>query len=183
MHSTEKQNLVFIKLFTDENVNEKIKEACKKHNIKTAVVISGIGQLKNTQLGYFKKKNNYAPEKFDTPHELLSLNGNICLHDGDYLLHLHAVIGDQRKQTKGGHFLDGQVGVTAEIILLKTKLDIKRKTDKKTGLKTLFLEEMMSFTIPAISPTRNVMSDSIHEEISEKNMKSFRSMTLTLMLR
>jgi len=140
MQSKEKNNLVFLKLFTDEDVHEKVIEACKKYKIKTAVVISSIGQLKNCQLGYFKKKNDYTPEQYDTPHELLSLNGNICHQNDDYLLHLHAVIGDQRKQTKGGHFLDGKVGVTAEIILLKTKIDIKRKTDKKTGLKTLFLE-------------------------------------------
>jgi len=140
MQSKEKQNLIFIKLFEDENVSEKIKEACVKYNVKTAVVLSGIGQLKNFQLGYFKKKNDYSPSTYNNPYELLSLTGNICYIDEEYLLHLHAVLGDEKKQTIGGHFIDGTVGITAEIVLLKTKLEIKRIMDEQTGLKTLSLE-------------------------------------------
>jgi len=140
MQSKEKQNIIFIKLFRDEDVNEKIIEACKLHNVKTAAVISGIGQLKDFQLGYFKKKNDYTPEIFDTSYELLSLTGNICREDDDYLLHLHAVLGDEKKSVVGGHFIEGKVEITGEIVLLKTNLDVKRKLDEETGLKSMFLE-------------------------------------------
>jgi len=140
MQSKEKQNIIFIKLFRDEDVNEKIIEACKLHNVKTAAVISGIGQLKDFQLGYFKKKNNYTPEIFDASYELLSLIGNICKENDDYLLHLHAVLGDEKKSVIGGHFIEGKVEITGEIILLKSNVDVKRKFDEKTGLKNMFLE-------------------------------------------
>jgi len=139
MRTKEKQNLIFIRLFKNENVNYKIKEACKLHKVKTAVVLSGIGQLKNVKLGYFKKKDDYTPDLFKSPYELLSLTGNICRDKDDYLLHLHAILGDEKKNTVGGHFIEGQVSITCEIVLLKSDIDVKRKLDIETGLKSMVL--------------------------------------------
>lgn len=140
MQSKEKKNIIFVRLFPDEDVNEQLKKACKLHDVKTAVVISGIGQLKKAQLGYFKEKGNYAPENFDNPLEILSLSGNICKQKNDYILHLHAVLGDEKKNAVGGHFIEGKISITGEIVLLKTNLDVERKLDEKTGLKGLYLE-------------------------------------------
>ena len=140
MQSKEKKNLIFIRLFPDVDVNEQLKDACKIHDVKTAVVLSGIGQLKEAKLGYFKEKGDYAPESFNKPLEILSLTGNICKQDDGYILHLHTVLGDENKNAIGGHFIEGQVSITAEIVLLKTNIPIQRKVDDKTGLKTLFLE-------------------------------------------
>jgi len=140
MQSKEENGLVFIRLFPDEDIHEKLKEACKLHDVKTAIVISGLGQLKNFCLGYFKEKNNYTPEKFDTPHELLSLTGNVCQQDEDYMLHLHAVLGDEKKNVVGGHLIEGEVETTNEIVLFKTDMVVKRKLEGKTGLKGMFLE-------------------------------------------
>ena len=124
MQSKEKDNVVFIRLFPDEDIYDKLEEACRLHDIKTAVVLSGLGQLKKFQLGYFKEKNNYVPEKFNKPHELLSLTGNICTQNNDYILHLHAVLGDENKKTVGGHLLEGKVEVTNEIVILKTDIQL-----------------------------------------------------------
>ena len=93
MESKIKQDLIFLRLFPDEKIHEKIVEASKKYKVKTAVILSGIGQLKKIKLGYFKEKNNYAPEDFSKPHELLSLSGNIVFQDEEYLTHFHAVLG------------------------------------------------------------------------------------------
>jgi len=139
MESKEKKNIIFVRLFPNEDVNEQLKEACRRHDVKTVVVISGIGQLKKAQLGYFKEKGDYAPENFGKSLEILSLTGNICKQEDDYILHLHAVLGDEKKNAIGGHFIEGTVSVTGEIVLLKTNLDVQRKLDEKTGLKSLYL--------------------------------------------
>jgi predicted DNA-binding protein with PD1-like motif len=140
MQSQEKKNIIFIHLFPEEDVNEQLKEACRLHDVKTAVVISGIGQLKKAQLGYFKEKGNYTPENFEKPLEILSLTGNICRQEGDYILHLHAILGDEKKNAIGGHFINGKISITGEIFLLKTDFAFKRKLDEKTGLKNLYFE-------------------------------------------
>ncbi|KYK22982.1 hypothetical protein AYK24_08050 [Thermoplasmatales archaeon SG8-52-4] len=140
MKSKEEKNIIIIQLFPDEEVNNNLKQACKKHDIKSAVLLSGIGQLKNASLGYFKNKGNYTLEKFDEPLEILSLTGTICKQRQDYIFHLHAVLGDEEKNAIGGHFFEGIISVTGEIILLKTNLDFQRKTDRETGLQTLYLK-------------------------------------------
>jgi predicted DNA-binding protein with PD1-like motif len=137
MNSSENENLIFIRLFPNEDVNTQIKNACKNHNVKTAVVISGIGQLKKVNIGYFEKKGNYSPKIFEKPLEILSLTGNICKQNDEYFLHLHVVLGDENKKAFGGHFIEGEISITAEIVLLKNEIDILRKINKKTGLKDL----------------------------------------------
>lgn len=140
METKENDNLIIIRLFSDEDINEKLIEVCKRHNVKTAVILSGLGQLKKFQLGYFKEKNNYIKKRFYKPYELLSLTGNICYQNNDYILHLHAVLGDEKKNTVGGHLIEGKVEITNEIILLKTDINIMRRFEENSGLKGLFLE-------------------------------------------
>ena len=132
MQSKEEGNIIFIRLFSDEDMQEKLKEACRSHNVNTAVVLSGLGQLKKIQLGYFKEKNNYNPENFDAPHELLSLTGNICKQDGVYNLHLHVILGNEKKNTVGGHLIEGKVEITNEIVLLKTDVQLSGFWRKRT---------------------------------------------------
>ena len=133
-------NLIVSRLFPDENINVELKNICKKCDLKSAVVLSGIGQLYDVKLGYFKEKGDYSPELFNEPLELLVLTGNICVNNSDHVLHLHAVLGDENKKAIGGHFIDGKVKVTAELIIMQLDVDFIRKENKGTGLKDLFLE-------------------------------------------
>ncbi len=138
--STEKDNLIIAKLFPKDNVFEKLKELCSKHNIKTGVVLSGIGQFGFVELGFFKEKGNYLPQKFEKPLEVLGITGTISESEEDsYDFHLHISLSDENKGVTGGHFINGEVSVTLEIVILKTDIKIKRKVEEKTGLKGLYL--------------------------------------------
>ena len=140
MQSKEKDGVVFIRLFPGEDIYQSLEEACRKHRVETAVVLSGVGQLKNFRLGYFKEKGDYAPQEFEKPHELLSLTGSISNREGDYNFHLHVALGNEEKKVIGGHLIKGEVEVTNEIVLLKTGLRVKRKLEESTGLQGMFLE-------------------------------------------
>jgi len=141
MQSKEENGLIFIRLFPGEDIYHALKETCQKHKVETAVVLSGVGQLKQFELGYFKEKGDYTPEEFAKPHELLSLIGNISNQGGEYNFHLHVVLGNAEKKVVGGHLIKGKVEVTNEIVLLKTNLKVKRKLEESTGLQGMFLEE------------------------------------------
>lgn len=141
MQSKEENNLILVRLFPGEDIYRALKEVCQKRKVETAVVLSGLGQLKQFELGYFKEKGNYMPQEFEKAHELLSLTGNISLQDGEYNLHLHAILGDEQKKTVGGHLIKGKVEVTNEIALLKTGVKMKRKLEEDTGLQGMFLED------------------------------------------
>ena len=141
MQSKEKGSLIFIRLFPGEDIYQALKKACQKHQVKTAVVLSGVGQLKKFKLGYFKEKGDYAPEEFERPHELLSLTGSISNQGEDYNFHLHVALGNEAKGVVGGHLIKGIVEVTNEIVLLKTDLAVMRKLEESSGLQGMFLEE------------------------------------------
>jgi predicted DNA-binding protein with PD1-like motif len=141
MQSKEKDGLIFVRLFPGEDIYRSLREVCRQHNVETAVVLSGVGQLKRFKLGYFREKGDYTPEELAKPHELLSLNGSISNQQGDYNFHLHVALGNEAKKVVGGHLLEGEVEVTNEIILLKTDLTVTRKLEESTGLKGMFLEE------------------------------------------
>jgi len=140
MQTKEKKGLIFIRLFPNEDIFERLEEACRKYDVKTAVVLSGIGQLKEFCLGYFKKKGDYTPQEFITPCEMLSLEGNISKQGGDYNFHLHIILGNKDKSVIGGHLIKGRVEVTNEIVLLRTDIEIRRELEENTGLKGMFLE-------------------------------------------
>ena len=140
MQTKEKNNILFIRLFKDENIINKIQEACVKHKIQSAIILSAVGQFKSVKLGYFKEKGNYSPTEIKKPLELLSLTGNISKKDNSYNLHLHTILGDEEKNSLGGHLIDGIISVTAEIAILKIEMNLKRKQNKDTGLLDLVLE-------------------------------------------
>ena len=142
MQSKEKGGLIFIRLFPGEDIYQALNKACQKHKVKTAVVLSGVGQLKKFKLGYFREKGDYAPEEFEKPHELLSLTGSISNQGGDYNFHLHVALGNETKGVVGGHLIKGTVEVTNEIVLLKTDLAVTRKLEESSGLQGMFLEEV-----------------------------------------
>lgn len=141
MQSKARGGLIFIRLFSGEDIFQSLGEVCRKYRVETAVVLSGLGQLKQFELGYFKEKGNYTPEEFAKPHELLSLSGIVSRQGDDYNFHLHAALGDEAKRVVGGHLIKGTVEVTNEIVLLKTDLTVERRVEASTGNKGLFLEE------------------------------------------
>ena len=140
MESKEKDNLVFVRLFPNEDFYDSLKKVCEKHEIETAVILSGLGQLKEFELGYFKEKGNYLPEKFSEAHELISLVGNMSKSGEDWNFHIHVSLGSSEKNVIGGHLISGKAEITNEIILLKTDMKIRREIEEETGLKGLFLE-------------------------------------------
>lgn len=139
METLQENTLIFIRLLPDEDIIENIQKACEKYQVQTAIVISGIGQLKNIKLGYFKEKEDYAPQTFEKPHELLNLSGTIIKQDDTYLSHLHVSLGNEQKQVIGGHLLGGKINITCEIAILHSTAKVTRKISEKTGLKELRL--------------------------------------------
>lgn len=131
------ENLVFIRLEENEDLIESIKNICMELKISTAVIISGIGQLKKTKIGYYKERNNYTPVEYKEKFELLSLTGTIIREVDGYRHHLHIVLGRKDKTTVGVHLIEGIIGLTAEVILQLSRIEIKRRYNPNTGLQEI----------------------------------------------
>jgi len=139
MQSQEKDNLIIARLWPGENVYEQLKDICQKHKVKTGVFVSGIGQLGWAELGFFREKGDYFPQKFDRPLEVLGLLGIFSASESGYDFHLHISLAGADKTVFGGHFIAGVVSATLEVVILKSDIKIRREIEEETGLKGLIL--------------------------------------------
>jgi uncharacterized protein len=60
--------------------------------------------------------------------------GNIVRKDGKPALHAHVVVGKSDGTAHGGHFLEGKVWPTLEMIVSETPQHLRRVPDEETGL-------------------------------------------------
>jgi hypothetical protein len=140
MESKEKNSIILINLENDEDLFNSLKILCKKHKIKNGFIISGIGQLKNFTLAFYKKNKGYLSKKFYDIHELLHLSGNICLIQNNYEFHIHAILSNKNMNLIGGHLIEGNVEYTNEVVILKTTIDFTRYFDETSGLKKILIK-------------------------------------------
>jgi predicted DNA-binding protein with PD1-like motif len=137
MEYRETDSLILIRLYHEEDLFDSLRKVCSESNLRTGIIVSGVGMLKQAELAYFVSSGRYAPALFPEPLELVSLTGNIVFQDGEYHMHLHAVLADSEKSTVAGHLSKGKVNVTNELAILKTSIEARRRLDEATGLMAL----------------------------------------------
>jgi len=112
-------------------VGEKVFESIKKfaNEYDFCGFMIGIGALKDPTIAYFDKESKeYKHIKLEGGYELTSLLGNIGrLENGDVISHIHVTLGDKDGKILGGHLVEGEVAVTVEIFLTKTKCFLRKK--------------------------------------------------------
>ena len=137
MKNSRSGNLHFIKLDKGEELITSITSFANEVGIKSGF-LTGIGVLKDLEIGYFDVKNaKYDIKKLEGEFELLSLMGNIGITDGKASPHLHVVLGDNKFQCFGGHLIKGYIGITCELVLAATDMKLERLYDADTKLKLL----------------------------------------------
>jgi hypothetical protein len=115
------------------------------HGLRSAVILSGAGSLRQAVLRNVRSIPNQFPitdanrvyVAKDEPMELLSLTGNVAVrHDGRVVVHGHLTIssGQQDGLAFGGHLVEGSIVFsTMEIILAEiTGMTLSRPVDAIT---------------------------------------------------
>ncbi len=120
-----------------------------KENIRSAVILSGTGSLRQATIRNVKsipekppitdKNRVYTPK--NEPLELLSFNGNISRKNGEVFIHSHISIssGVDDGKTYGGHLVEGCIVLaTCEVIIQEIAgLTMERKLDPVTQVNEL----------------------------------------------
>ena len=127
----------FLRVDKDEDLFETILGWAKENNVDCAH-ISGIGALKDIELGFYHlSEKTYERKVFPKEAELLSLDGNISLFEGKPFLHIHAVLGDENFNAFGGHLFSAKVAVTCEVNIRPISIEAKRVPNEEVGLNLL----------------------------------------------
>ena len=121
--------------------NEEVKEALlafASQNRLSAAQVTAIGAFTEVTLGYFQRSSKtYKKIPIREQVEVLSFSGNFAMKDGNPGLHAHVVVGKSDGTAHGGHFLQGRVWPTLEIIVSEMPAHLRRVQDDETGLALL----------------------------------------------
>lgn len=129
---------IVAKLSNGENLLEALREIIEKHNIRSGLVLCGIGMLRDFTLGYYSGER-HEPRTFEEPHELLALHGTITT-DEETVIHLHCALSNGSYGVVGGHLMDAEVAIVAELVIAKlSEIELGREINPETGLKELAL--------------------------------------------
>ena len=129
-----------INIDKDEKVVETLTRFCKENGIENAK-LSGIGAVKKTEIGAYDLQNKeYIKREYFEILELLSLEGNVALKDGEPFIHAHVVLSDHKMQTLGGHLFETTVGVAGEFFLTQFDGNAYRELKPDIGLACMCLE-------------------------------------------
>ena len=127
----------FIRLLKDENLFEQLGIFAEKEKLSCGH-LSGIGALKNCELGFYHlEQKHYDKKMFENEAELLSLDGNLSLLEGKPFFHIHTVLGGADFNCYGGHLFNADIAVTAEIYFRPFDAKIERLKDEGIGLNLL----------------------------------------------
>ncbi len=98
--------------------------------------IQGIGATTHAAVAYYdQERKEYLPIVFPGGMEILNLQGNISMRDGEPILHLHVILGDRKGAAFGGHVLPGTKVWALEVFIDELAGEPPvRKPDEGTGL-------------------------------------------------
>lgn len=97
--------------------------------------LTAIGGFRDVVLGYFElDKKDYKKIPLEEQVEVLSLVGDITLHNGEPKLHIHAVVGTSSGMARGGHLIEAHVCPTLEVMVTESPKILSREHDEATGL-------------------------------------------------
>lgn len=117
----------------DEVVSD-LQRFCE-HQHLTAARFTAIGAFSSAQLGYFDwSKKDYENIPVNEQVEVLSLVGDVALHDAKPKIHAHVVVGKRDGSAHGGHLLQAYVRPTLEVVLIESPGYLKRTIDPESGL-------------------------------------------------
>ena len=130
-----------VRLFPGENAHETFIKFAKKEGIKGAA-ITGLGAVRDVELGYLhldEKKFHFTLHQ--GMYELVSMNGNIAMTDGEPVVHIHATFSDNDHLVIGGHVKSMIVAVAIEAHVVTHGVELIKEMDEFSGLKMLKLSE------------------------------------------
>lgn len=105
-------------------------------SVDSAIVVCGIGMLRGIELGYWNGES-YEKHRFESPVELVSLQGNIARLGTERVAHLHVCVAKRDGSTLGGHLFAGTVHNTAEVALGLPPRIVLERIEDATGLANL----------------------------------------------
>lgn len=106
-----------VSLERGDAIRESVEGLAKRQGIGAAK-IEAVGAVEDAELGFYRlAEKRYVRKTFGGILELVSLQGNLTLKDGEPFLHAHVAISGEDFFVHGGHLFDAKAGVVIEMFI------------------------------------------------------------------
>ncbi len=131
----ERGRVLMGRLETDDDLIPGLLKIVKKRGIEAGKV-SAIGALQKARISYYhQERQEYQVMDFNQHLEIIGLEGNISLKDGEPIIHAHISLGDEEGKLFGGHLEEGTVVFACEYVIEELKGEtFHRGVHQRTGL-------------------------------------------------
>jgi len=144
MQVIEDDGIVVIRLHEGEDLFPTLAQALARVDLRYGVILTGLGMLKDFELGWFDHATKgYMKKEFATPHELVAMSGTIATSDDEeanVMPHVHVAMAGPDLTLVGGHLWKATVTVLNEISIRRVDKEMVRRHNPATGLMELTLE-------------------------------------------
>ncbi len=141
MNIVREGDLIAITFEDGESVVESLTGACERASITAGMIVSGIGMLRDAEIGFWDGRK-YNVDRYADPAELLSMHGSIATDSGKPSLHIHVNLSGRDHKSFGGHLISATVNNINEIAVLKFfSGSFRRELNERTGLPALRIDQ------------------------------------------
>lgn len=117
-----------------DNVMPTLEKWCAEQAV-TAAHFTGIGAFAEVTVAWFDwDAKEYRDIPIREQVEVLSLVGDVARNNDKPAVHAHLVVGLHDGSTRGGHFVDGVVRPTLELVMQETPAYLAKRHDPESGL-------------------------------------------------
>jgi predicted DNA-binding protein with PD1-like motif len=143
MQVIEDDGTVVIRLHEGEDFFPTLLEALEGVDLRYGVILTGVGMLKDFELGWFDHSTKgYVRREFSTPHELTAMSGTVAVSGDDPAIvmpHVHVAMAGPDLGLVGGHLWKATVTILNEISIRRVGKGMVRRLNPATGLMELDL--------------------------------------------
>lgn len=130
MEYVEERDRIVVRMDRGDQIMDELERLREECEISGAFFF-GIGAVDEVTLGHYDVgMEDYKEETFEEDFEVPVFAGNI----GPDKIHAHIQLGRRDFTTLGGHFADGQVSGTFEVVVVPVETDLTHRYDVSTGL-------------------------------------------------
>ncbi|MFZ5634139.1 MAG: PPC domain-containing DNA-binding protein [Bacillota bacterium] len=120
-----------------DDLLEALTRLCTEANIRLGK-IQAIGTVSKAAVGfYLQEPREYVTLDYDYHQEIISLQGNVSIKDGQPNVHAHLALSNGQGKLYGGHLMEGTIVFACEYIIneyIPETSDFSRIHDEETGL-------------------------------------------------
>jgi hypothetical protein len=127
MDLLKKENgVAVIRFDKGERFPDALSNYCRESGLQSGIVLGGIGMLSETTIGRYDG-STYETTVLKDSLEVLSLQGNISMKEGEPFIHLHVSLADHDFTARGGHLFEATVSMVIELAVMELTPGMHRK--------------------------------------------------------